>query len=108
MMQTEPSHICLCRLWCELPRLVQRAKPRWRRAPGIRGFLGHVATVASLAAPVGVARTTVGIGIYGLARFASSSVKFFANWKQVRQARAALEGSKFAPDAETVALAIEK
>jgi hypothetical protein len=121
---------------------------------GIRGFLAHVATVATFATPLGAARTAigkaaililervlpaifllidenrlnlvkwfpkwgprmiyfadiakVGVGVYGLGRFAFSGYKFFSNWKEIRQARAALEGGKAAPDAEKAALALEK
>ena len=121
---------------------------------GIRGFLGHVTTVASLAIPVGAAETAagkaaafvlerllpavfllvdenrlnlvkwfpkwgpkmiyysdlaqMGVGLYGIARFATTGWKIFKSWKEIRQARAALEGTAAGEEAEKVAVALEK
>jgi hypothetical protein len=124
------------------------------QAAGVRGFLSHVATVASFAVPVSAARTAlgkaavfvleralpaifllidenrlnivkwfpnwgprmlyyadlakVGVNIYGVARFAASGWQFFRSWRQLRQARRAMEGIGSGADAERVAAAIEK
>jgi hypothetical protein len=121
---------------------------------GIRGFLGHVATVASFALPVSAAESAlgkaavfvleralptlfllidenrlnlvkwfpkwgprmiyyadlakVGVGIYGIGRFAVSGYQLFQSWKSVRQARQALEGASGEASAEQAATAIEK
>jgi hypothetical protein len=121
---------------------------------GVRGFLGHVATVASFAIPVSAAESLaakaavlvlervlpaafllidenrlnlvkwfpnwgprmiryadiakVGLAVYGVGRFAFSGWQIFKNWKDVRKARAALEGAAADPKAEQVALALEQ
>jgi hypothetical protein len=120
---------------------------------GIRNWLGHVATVASLAIPVGAAATTAGkialfaveraipllvlavrenrlslmkwfptwgprmiffadvaelaIGVYGLANFARSGVKFFNAWRDARFARKLWEAAESVDEAEKAAVRIE-
>ena len=121
---------------------------------GIRGFLGHVATVASFALPLSAAESAfakaavfvleralpalfllidenrlnlvkwfpkwgprmvyfadlakVGVGIYGIGRFAVSGYQIFQSWRSVRQARQAMEGLSGEASAEQAAAAIEK
>jgi hypothetical protein len=122
---------------------------------GIRGFLGHVATVASLATPVGAARTAAGraaliildkvlpvafllieenrlnivkwfpkwgprmiyysdiaqkiLMIYGAATLLRSGAGFFKEWKNVRNARKAMEATASAgAKADEIAAELEK
>ena len=121
---------------------------------GIRGFLGHVGTVASFGLPVSAAESAiakaavfvleralpalfllidenrlnlvkwfpkwgpqmiyyadlakVGVGIYGIGRFAVSGYQIFQSWRSVRQARQAMEGLSGEASAEQAAAAIEK
>jgi hypothetical protein len=49
-----------------------------------------------------------GVGVYGIARFAVSGRQLFRSWKQVRQARKALEGIEASAEAERVAAALER
>ncbi|HYH84994.1 MAG TPA: DUF4157 domain-containing protein [Pyrinomonadaceae bacterium] len=51
----------------------------------------------------------VGVGLYGIARFAVSGWQIFQKWKEVRNARKLLEGAASAEaEAENAALALEK
>jgi hypothetical protein len=121
---------------------------------GIRKFLGDIATVASFATPVGVARTAAGktalivlervlpaailaidenrlnlvewfpnwgpkmlryadiaktaLAVVNLGQFALGGVKFFRDWKRVRNMRKALEAASVSDEAEQLATALEK
>lgn len=47
------------------------------------------------------------IGVYGIARFAVAGARLIESWREVRNARAALEGAALDPEAETVARQLE-
>jgi len=120
---------------------------------GVRGFLGHVLTVASLATPVGAAKTVlgkaalftlervlpvtflvidenrinlvkafptwgprmiyfsdivkIGVGAFGLFRFATGGYRIFQDWKAVRDARKLMDPNVLDPNAERLALQLE-
>ena len=50
----------------------------------------------------------VAVNIYGIASFAKSGWQFFRSWRQLRQARRAMDAIEAGADAERVAAAIEK
>jgi hypothetical protein len=50
----------------------------------------------------------VGLGLYGIGRFALSAGKFFKEWQDVRAARRLWEGADAGVEAEQVAAALEK
>ncbi|EPY05764.1 hypothetical protein PAALTS15_18228 [Paenibacillus alvei TS-15] len=121
---------------------------------GVRGFLTHVTTVASLVTPVGAAKTVIGkaalftlerllptifvlvdenrlnlvkwfpkwgprmiyysdlaqkyVAAYGFLRLSLSGWTLLRSWKEVRQARNALEGVHASSEAEKMAAALER